>query len=45
MYANYKEFHVFERMIVMADGRKLHYIGNVSPAIIAAMQSAGVKVR
>ena len=45
MYANYSEFHVYERLIVTRDGRRLHYVGVISPAVINAMRVAGVKVR
>lgn len=45
MYANYAEFHVYERIAVLRDGRRLHYVGIISPVVIAAMTAQGVKIR
>jgi hypothetical protein len=42
---SYREFHVYERVIVLRDGRRVAYVGPVSSAIVAAMQAAGVLIR
>jgi len=44
-YANYREFHVYERIIVTRDGRRLAYVGPINPATVAAMKAAGVLIR
>lgn len=44
-YSNAAEFHVYERVLVLRDGRRLPYVGPVSSAIVAAMQAAGVQIR
>lgn len=44
-YSNYREFHVYERLVIMRDGRRVNYIGTVDATVIAAMTIAGVKIR
>ncbi len=44
-YTGYSEFHVYERVAIMRDGRTVHFIGTVDATVIAAMTSAGVKIR
>lgn len=44
-FANYAEFHVYEKIAVLRDGRRLSYVGTISPAVIDAMRGAGVKIR
>ncbi len=44
-FSNYAEFHVYERVAIMRDGRTVHFIGTVDATVIAAMTSAGVKIR
>ncbi len=44
-YANYREFHVYERVLVMRDGRRVAYVGPVAATIVAAMKAAGVIIR
>lgn len=44
-FANYAEFHVYEKVAVLRDGRRLSYVGTISPAVINAMRGAGVKIR
>lgn len=44
-YRNYREFHVYEKTVVLCDGRKIAYIGTISSAVIAAMTAQGVRIR
>ncbi len=44
-YAGYAEFHVYERVAIMRDGRRIGFIGTISPDVIAAMTAQGVKIR
>jgi hypothetical protein len=44
-YATYREFHVYERIVITRDGRRVAYAGQVSAAIVAAMRAAGVLIR
>jgi hypothetical protein len=44
-YATYAEFHVYERLLVLRDGRRVAYVGPLSAAVVADMQAAGVKIR
>jgi hypothetical protein len=45
MYQNYAEFRVFERILIGRNGLQTYFAGVVSPALIASMQSQGVKIR
>jgi hypothetical protein len=42
---SYCEFHAFERVAVLRDGRKLAYIGQVSREYFAGLTAGGCKVR
>jgi hypothetical protein len=44
-YANYRELHVYERIVITRDGRRLAYVGPITPAIVADMSAKGVLIK